>query len=117
MGPDVRAVIVHEDGNVADDANAALAAISVNRLPLLEECELQSALDGNLLRQLLPYLLQGFGTALCDGSRPFVPALQPKFLAQAGEENEIFQPPGVVATKRFETVMLTERVRRLLKKI
>src|SRR5436309_3535198 len=110
MGPNVGAVIVHEDGDVADDANLPLRAISVQRLPLLEECKLKRALHGDLLFQLLPYLIQRFGATLRDGTRPFIPTLKLESFAQAAEKNKIFQPPGVVATKALEAVAFAQRV-------
>ena len=53
MRPHVGAVIADENRDVANDANAALAAVRAQGAPLLEECELQEALLLKLFMQLL----------------------------------------------------------------
>ncbi len=45
MGPDIRAVVADKDGDIANDADAALGTVTPQRLPLLEEGKLQEALD------------------------------------------------------------------------
>jgi len=46
MGPDVGGVVVDEDGDVAEDADVALAAVGAKGAPLLVEEELDDLLDG-----------------------------------------------------------------------
>src|SRR5258708_12776972 len=45
VAPDIDAVIVDEDGHVADDLDSALGAVDAQRAPLLEEGELNHTLN------------------------------------------------------------------------
>ncbi len=101
MHPDVGAVVIHENGNVAHNANRALRAIPPQRLPLLIKSKLQSAADLQVVRQLLARLLQRARFALRQPCRPFVPARQFLLRTQRIEQNEIVQPPRVLRTKAF----------------
>src|SRR5580704_848489 len=91
--PDVGAVVIYEDGNVAHDANRAFRAIPPQRLPLFVKGKLQRAADLQVVRQLLPRLLQRSRFALRQPCRPFIPARQFLLSTQRVEQNEIIKPP------------------------
>src|SRR5271157_1286248 len=63
VGPDIGAVEIYEDRDVAHDANRMLRAISPKRLPLFEEEKLQDAADIELLEHFCVRLLDRRGSA------------------------------------------------------
>ena len=101
MGPDIGAVIAHEYGDIADDADAAGGTARAQRTPLLKKRKLQETPNVEFIPQLVAKPVQRIGLASRQFARPAVPALLVKTAAQGIEENKIFKPPGVVAAKNI----------------
>jgi len=100
ISPDVHAVEIHENGDIAGHANAALRAILPQRAPLLMKGELDGAAHVEVVGQFLAGARQCSRLAAQDVTRPLVPALQVRTGAQRVKQNEILQPPvEAVATK------------------
>ena len=93
VGPDVGAIEVHEDGDIADHAYRALFAVVAERPPLLVEGELYSAADGEIVREFPPCFFERRGFATGQLAWPLVPGLQLEAGAQCVEENEVVEPP------------------------
>ena len=89
--PDVGAVVVHEDSDIAHDANGAFCAVAPQGLPLFVEGELQCAADLQIDRQLLACLVQRTGFAARQALRPFIPA-SPACAARAAHRTERNRP-------------------------
>src|SRR5271166_1426379 len=96
MGPDVGAVEIYEDGDIAHDANGTFCAIGPKRLPLLEEKELNDAPHVEILEHFHVRLLQRHGIAMGQWAWPAVPAFQLETRAQTVEEDEVVEPPFVL---------------------
>src|SRR4029077_2766432 len=58
MSPDIGAVVVHKDGNIAHDADGALRTISTQCVPLLIECKLQGAAHSQVIREFFRCFFQ-----------------------------------------------------------
>src|ERR1035437_2822825 len=99
MSPHVGAVVADENCDIADNANAALAAIGTQSRPLLEERELQEALLVELLAQLSVQFGHGIGAPANDFLRPAIPGLIAVAFPQATKQHIIFQPPMIVAAE------------------
>src|SRR5208282_6183909 len=97
--PDIGAVVVDEDSDVAHNANRTLRAVSPEGLPLLVECELQGAANLQIERQIFASLLEGRRFTACQFRGPVFPAGQFLLRAQGVEENEVVEPPGVLRAK------------------
>lgn len=109
IGPDVRAVIVHENGDVTGNANRVLVTVCAQTLPLVEEGKLNDAPDIEFLFELFHHQLEARGFAAGQLSRPLIPALLLLMFAQAVEEYEILEPPMVVTAELFKTRALGRR--------
>src|SRR5712664_1397783 len=96
MGPDVGAVEVYKDRDVAHDANRTLSAIGSERLPLFEEKKLHGAADVEVVAHFRVRLLERRRIAMSQLTGPVVPALQLEPRAQTIEENEVIEPPLVL---------------------
>ena len=80
MHPNVGAVVVHEDRDIAHDANRALGAVPPQGLPLLVEGELQGAADLQIGRQFLARVLH----APQVRGAPILPAIRSNWPAFVG---------------------------------
>src|SRR5208337_1616934 len=101
VDPHVSAVVADEDGNVADDADAALAAVGAESAPLLKEGELQKALHFELLVQFRMQLRDGVGMTMNYVLRPTVPWLLAEAVTQRAEQHVVFEPPMVLLAELF----------------
>ena len=81
MHPHIRAVVAYEDGDVADDADAAGGTARAQRTPLLKKCKLQETADLELLAQLGANPIQLVRVAAGELARPAIPALALKAAA------------------------------------
>src|SRR3984957_18800793 len=102
MRPDIGAVVVHEDGNIAGNADRALRTVTAQSLPLLVERELQRAADFELAGKLLADFFESGRLAGRPLARPAIPAFQFVPLTERVEENEVIEPPGVLRTELIE---------------
>ena len=109
MSPDIGAVEINKDCDVAHDANGALRTVSSKRLPLFVEKKLQGAADIQLVEHLGVSLLHGYRIAMREFTGPAVPAFQLETRAQTVEENKVIEPPAILAT---EVVVARSRVGR-----
>jgi hypothetical protein len=66
MSPDVRAVVRNIDRDVAHETDAALLAISLEMLPLLEEFELPILVSFQFRRQFLDHSLTAVRVSLAN---------------------------------------------------
>src|SRR5271157_4959769 len=103
MSPDIGAVEIYEDRNVAHDANRMLRAISTKRLPLFEEKELHGAADIEIVEHFRLSLLDRHRIAMTQFAGPAVPAFQLEARAQAIEENEVIEPPLILPAEALVT--------------
>jgi hypothetical protein len=103
MGPDIGAVEIHEDRDVAHDANRMLRAIGSKRLPLFVEKKLHGAAGVEIVEHFGVRLLDRHWIAMSQFAGPAVPAFQFETRAQAVEENEVIEPPLVLPAEVFVT--------------
>src|ERR1035441_7688189 len=96
VGPDIDAVEIYEDRDVAHDANATLRAIGTKRLPLFEEKELHGAADVELVEHFRVRLLDRHRIAMRQSAGPAVPGFQMETRAQTVEQHEVVEPPLVL---------------------
>ncbi len=104
MHPHVSAVVVHENGDVAHNANRALRAIPPQCLPLFVESKLQGAADLQVDRQILPRLLKCCRFTMRQLCRPFIPARQFVLGAQRIEQDKLVQPPGILRAEPLKAL-------------
>src|ERR1700674_87945 len=96
VGPDIGAVEIYKDRDVAHDANGTLRAIGAERLPLFEEEKLHDATDIEIVEHFRVRLLDRRRIAMSQFAGPVVPAFQLETGAQTIEENEVIEPPLVL---------------------
>src|SRR5579885_2470650 len=73
LRPDIRAIVVHKDGDIADHANRFLRAVMPQGVPLLPKKELNHLANGDFGGEFSPCLLQGFRLVSRQVGRPFLP--------------------------------------------
>src|SRR6202140_2003128 len=103
VGPDIGAVKIHKDRDVAHDANRMLSAIDSKRLPLFEEKKLHGAADIEIFEHFRVRVLNRRRIAMSQFVGPAVPALQLETRAQTIEENEVIEPPLVLPAEGLIT--------------
>src|SRR5262249_5139381 len=103
MAPHVSAVIVHEDGNVTHNLDAAFRAMESQRLPLLKESELEGALHLQFALILQPKSVKTFWVAPGYLSRPEVPGSAGMNIASHFKQHKVFQPPCISTLEIFKT--------------
>src|SRR5882762_9895953 len=96
VGPDIGAVEIDKNRDVAHDANRTLRAIGSKRLPLFEEEKLHDAADVEIVEHFRVRLLDRRRIAMSQFPGPAVPAFQLETRAQTIEENEVIEPPLVL---------------------
>src|SRR5713101_218356 len=96
MSPDIGAIEIYEDRDVAHDPNRMLRAIGSQRLPLLEEKELHGASHIEFVEHLRVLLVQRHRIAVSQFTGPAIPAFQLETRAQAIEENKVIEPPLIL---------------------
>src|SRR5216684_1672164 len=96
VGPDIGAVEIYKDRDVAHDANRMLRTIGSERLPLLEEEKLHDAADIEIVEHFRVSLLDRRRIAMSQFAGPVVPAFQLETSAQSIKENEVIEPPSVL---------------------
>ena len=70
MHPDVGAIVVHENGDIAHDADRPLRAVTPQRAPLFVESELDPASNAELVSQFLACFLQSGRVPIREVMRP-----------------------------------------------
>src|ERR1041385_3057885 len=106
MRPHISTVITDEDGNVADNANAAPVAGRAQCVPLLGKEELDNFFDYQSFLRLNPNSLQRSGVALRKFSRPGAPLLSIKVAAQEPKTHEVIEPFAVLIAKVVKALAL-----------
>src|SRR5260370_5384328 len=76
VGPDIGAVKIYEDRDVAHDANRMSRAIGSKRLPLFEENKMHGAPELEFFQPLRVSLVQRHRIAMSQFTGPAVPAFQ-----------------------------------------
>ena len=102
MHPDVGAVVINEDRDVAHDADRTLGAIVAQGTPLLRESELQDTAHHQIVGHVAPYLVERGRFAMRQFARPLIPVGEFVMRAQAIEEHEIFQPLRILLAETLE---------------
>src|SRR6266478_5935237 len=92
MGPDIGAVEIDKNRDVAHDANRTLRAVGAERLPLFEEKELHGAADIEIVEHFSVRLLDRHRIAMSQFAGPAVPPFQLETRAQTIEEHEVIEP-------------------------
>src|SRR5579864_6166731 len=106
MRPHIGAVIVHEDGNVAEHLHALSVRVVSECVPLGEKCELQNALDFHVVCEFSSRLLHSSRFALHQLLWPIMPAFSRRAYTQSLEQHIILKPASLCATELAETVCL-----------
>ena len=104
LSPDIGAVVVDEDGDVANDADGALRTVAAQGPPLFVEGELQGAADFELDGKFFPKFIQSDGIAMGKIVGPLIPAFQFLVSANRVEQDEIIEPPGIAGAEAVEAV-------------
>ena len=95
MGPDVGAVVRHEDGEIADQTDAELAAFLAQRLPLDVEKELLEALLLDFRAQRAAGAIERRPIAQAQAWLPLGPRLSAAGALDRHVESEIVEPGSV----------------------
>src|SRR5260370_14014321 len=105
MGPTVGTVVVHEDRDIADDADGPLGAVTAQRPPLLIKSELQCASNPKVVRQFCTRFFQGDGLTVREIMRPLIPP--DKFLprAQSIKEGKVVEPPRILSAEAVKALL------------
>src|SRR5436305_6666181 len=111
MHPDVGAIVVHEDGDIAYDANVALAAVAAQLPPLLVKGKLEDAAHAQIISKFFTGFGQGRRLTVGKIMGPTVPAREFVPGAEAIEQNEVIEPPGIFGAERFEALQRFARRR------
>ena len=102
MRPDIGAVVADKDGNIAEDANPALGAVSSQSRPLFVEEELNDLLDGELASAFVHETGEGVGLAAGELGGPLVPAEIVEAAAQHTVHRVVGEPGNVVLAEPLE---------------
>ena len=105
-GPDVGAVVRHEDGHVAHQQHTALMGVGAQAGHLLVEAPLHEGVFSSLLCQALLRLRQGCGFAADQLGFPIPPGLAAVLVLQCGEERPFGQPAAFAALPAFERLLV-----------
>src|ERR1700676_1960085 len=103
VDPDIGAVEIHKDRDIAHDANRTLRAVCSKRLPLFEEEKLHGAADIEIVEHFRVRFRDRSRLAMSQFARPVVPAFQLEASTQTIEENEVIEPPLVLPAEGLET--------------
>src|ERR1700691_6509378 len=95
MSPDIGAIKIHEDRNVARDANAFSCAIRSQRLPLFEEKKLHRAPHIELFKHLPVCVLHRDRFAMHEFAGPTVPAPELETRAESIKQHKVVYPPRI----------------------
>src|SRR6202158_2007913 len=96
VGPDIGAVKIYKDRDVAHNANRTLRAVGAERLPLFEEEKPHDAADIEIVEHFRVRLLDRHRITMSEFAGPVVPPFQLETRAQTIEENEVIEPPLVL---------------------
>ena len=100
--PDVGAVVVDEDGDVANEADVAVGAVCAEGAPLLAEGELEGLGDGEFFAVFEAEGVEGRRLAVFYVAGPVTPGGVVELAAQDGVERPVIEPGGVLAAVGFE---------------
>src|SRR5208283_3928669 len=106
MSPDVGAVEVDKDSEIACHANGTLRAVATQRPPLFVEKKLDDPADIEFIAHFLARFLKSCGIAVNQIAGPAIPGLKVEVGTQRVKENKIVEPPLVLA---HETVVARAR--------
>ena len=102
VSPDIGAVVVDEDGDIAHDLDALFGAVGANGAPLLVEEELDGLLDGEFAALFVEDGGHGVAVAVGVLGGPLVPAGVAVHAADDGEHGVVGEPGDVVRTELME---------------
>ena len=103
MRPNIGAIEIHKDRDVAHYANRLLRAISSQRLPLLVEKKLHRAAHVEFVMHFGLRLGDRDRIAVNKFARPMVPAFKLETRAQSIEKDEVIEPCLILPAKIFKT--------------
>ena len=103
MRPDIGTVVADEDGDIAHNLNVELAAVLLQRAPLLEEGELKKLGHREFFLVLLAQEVERIVVAMADFGGPGVPTSAVVAVAEEVEEDEIVEPPAIIAAEAVVT--------------
>src|SRR6185437_16217080 len=115
MCPNVGAVVVHKDGNIAQNANLPLCAVRPQRTPLLVEKELNSLLDRQLATVRIQYSRQCIALPSAILRRPVNPAYIAVHSSQHSEQRVVREPGNIVLAEFLKS--RPHLIRRAVEKI
>ncbi len=110
VSPDIGAVVGDKDGDIADEADGAVAAVMAQGLPLPVKGELDDAFHLKRGGELGAEPRERLWAAVRDFFGPGVPGSGGMLTAQDIEENKIVEPVGVVRAVFLEGLPLLRRV-------
>lgn len=99
VGPDIRAVVGDEDGEIADDTDATVVGVFFQGIPLTAELILNEGLEANFSIEFLGGIEEGGRIATCERSRPEVPGGTIERFLEGHEEGVVPEPPSVGVVK------------------
>src|SRR5205814_9919587 len=99
IAPEVDAVVGDEDGDVADEADAAAAGVVVQGLPLAVEEELDEAVVVDLPGEGFARVRQRGRLSRAQRRVPLGPGGAAVFVLQGAEEGEVFEPAVLLAAE------------------
>src|SRR6185369_10493673 len=102
IGPNVGRILGHEDRQIADNADAALVAVTLQREPLPEEEKLVEHVRLDFVAQLFARALERSGRAANQRWLPLVPRNAAVVIFESTEERVIFEPVCLLLSERFE---------------
>jgi hypothetical protein len=100
--PDICAVKAYVDRQVPKEVHALLLAIGFKRVPLLEEKILPEFVSFEFGVTFFLDRPEGFEVSISQLSWPLIPHFSIKAFFQDNKEREIFEPRGMLRTKRFK---------------
>ena len=104
FGPNVGRVVGDENGDVADDADAAAVGVVLENSPLFEKDELDIFVIADCFGQFGPPLMQGVLGTAADRLRPFVPGVFLEMTAQGLKNGVVVEPVRLFGAEGVEGI-------------
>ncbi len=102
VGPNVGRVLGHEDRQIADDFDAVIVSVTLQREPLAKEEKLVKHVRFNFFSQLFARAFDGRWRAANKPLFPFVPRHTAMRIFESAKERIVFEPVGLLLRKSFE---------------
>src|ERR1700678_3754794 len=103
MSPNIGAIEIDEDRNIAHHTDRVLCAISAKRLPLLKEEKLDGTANIEFMVQFRPYSCERRWLTMSQFAGPAVPAFELVTRTQSVEQNKVVEPPLILPAEAFVT--------------